>query len=43
MFCAQLKTVDFAILEKNVPLYVATVTFDENFWEQILARIEFFF
>ena len=43
MFCAQLKRVDFAILEKNVPLYVATVTFDENFWEQILAPIEFFF
>ena len=43
MFCAQLKRVDFAILEKNVPLYVATVTSDENFWEQILARIEFFF
>ena len=43
MFCAQLKTVDFAILEKNVPLYVATVMFDENFWEQILGQIEFFF
>ena len=32
MFCTQLKRGDFVIyFGKNVPLYVETVTFDENF------------
>ena len=44
MFCTQLKRVDFVVcFGKNVPLYVETVTFDENFWQQILPRIEVFF
>ena len=44
MFCTQLKRVDFVVyFGKNVPLYVETVMFDENFWQQILPRIEFFF
>ena len=32
MFCTQLKRGDFVVyFGKNVPLYVETVTFDENF------------
>ena len=27
----------------SIPLYVETVTYDENFWQQILPRIEFLF
>ena len=44
MFCTQLRRLDFVVyFGKNVPLYVETVTFDENFWQKILPRIEFFF
>ena len=35
MLCTQLKRVDFVVyFEKNVPLYVETVTFGDNFWQQ---------
>ena len=44
MFCTQLKRVDFVVyFRKNVQLYVEIVTFYENFWQQILPRIESFF
>ena len=44
LFCTQLKRVDFVVyFGKNVPLYVEIVKFDENFWQQILPRIEYFF
>ena len=44
LFCTQLKRVDFIVyFGKNVPLYVEIVKFDENFWQQILPRIECFF
>ena len=44
MFSTQLKRVNFLVyFGKNVPLYDGTIKFDENFWEQILPRTEFFF
>ena len=43
MFCSQLKKVNFVVcFGKNVPLYVDTVMFDENFPQQVLPRIEIF-
>ena len=43
MFCSQLKKVNFVVcFGKNVPLYVDTVMFDENFRQQVLPRIEIF-
>lgn len=30
------------ILEENVPQYVESDTFDENFWKQISTQIDFF-
>ena len=41
---SQLKRGNFDVYTgKNVPFYVETVIFDENFQQQILTQIEFFF
>ena len=44
MFCTQLNRIHFVVyFVKNVQLYVETVSFNENFWQQILPQIESLF
>ena len=43
MFCTQLKRVDFVVyFGKNVPLYLETVTSDENFGNKFYHKLRFF-